>query len=269
MNWLLAPYRDPQTFRTVAYLLTGLFMGVFSFVVVVTGLALGIGLLVTVIGVPILVATLAIAHSLATVERGLARTLLDVRLPERSRYLSGDVGYLARLRYQVTSRRTWAEIAFLLLRLPMGILDFTIVVSVLGLAFGGFVSPWLVVFGVEGSIGDLVIDTLPESFLYVPVSALFLITGGRIVTAWGAVSRALAMRLLWWVDSEDVRREVADVVARREGVDAFEILADVKLRLGAEGVVDATRVQAALLSLQQTGHVAGSTDGARIVYRAA
>ena len=270
MNWVLAPYRDPQTYRTAAYLATGLVMGVFDFVVIVTGLSLGLGLAVTVVGIPILMATFQVARSLAAIERHLARTLLDARMPRRRpASVPEQPGILARLRQIVSSRRTWAETAFLLLRLPMGILDFVVVVTVIALAFGGFVYPWLIVAGLDSSIGNRVIDTLPESLLYIPVSVLFFITGGRLITAWGEASRQFASHFLGTLDQDELKREIADVVARRGEADAFQILEDVELRLGRGHFLDATRIQAALLALVDTGHLAGRGDELHKVYTAA
>ncbi len=269
MNWLLAPYRDPQTYRTAAYLTTGLFFGIFDFVVIVTGFALGLGLAITVIGFPVLVATFAVAHSLATLERRLARSLLNAPIPKTRVSAIPSGGYIARLRNHLSNQRTWAELSFLILRLPMGILDFVVVVSVVGLALGGFVYPWLTFFGVESSVGSWVIDTVPESLLYVPVSTMFLIVGGRLIEAWGTVSRTFATRLLGWLDRDELKRQVADIIVKRGSVDAFEILSEVEHRLGRRRVVDATRVQATLLALEQTGHITGSADGTRLIYRAA
>ncbi len=270
MNWVLAPYRDPQTYRTAAYLATGLVMGVFDFVVIITGLSLGLGLAVTVIGIPILMATFVVARSLATMERELARTLLDAPLPRRRlRAVPSQRGFLPRLRHVIANRRTWAEIAFLLLRLPMGILDFVVIVTVLALAFGGFVYPWLIVAGLDSSVGNWVIDTLPESLLYVPVSVLFFVTGGRLITAWGEASRRFASHLLGTLGQDELKAEVADVVAQRGEADAFQIFQDVELRLGRGRFLDATRIQAALLALVDTGHIAGRGDGARKLYTTA
>lgn len=269
MNWVLAPYRDPQTYRTAAYLATGLVMGVFDFVVIVTGLSLGLGLAVTIIGLPILAATFVVARSLATIERGLARALLDAPLPRRRLLAVPDQpGFVRRLRQVVSNRRTWAEIAFLVLRLPMGILDFVVVVTVVALAFGGFVYPWLIVAGVDSSVGNWVIDTLPESLIYVPVSVLFFITGGRLITAWGEASRRFASHLLGTLGQDELKAEVADVVARRGEADAFQILQDVELRLGNGHFLDATRIQAALLALVDAGHIASRGDGIRKLYTA-
>jgi len=270
MNWVLAPYRDPQTYRTAAYLVTGLVMGVFDFVVIITGLSLGFGLAVTVIGIPILIATFLVARSLATFERHLARNVLAAPLPRR-RLISEPEGrgYLARLRGLVTSRRSWSEIAFLLLRLPMGILDFTVVVTVFALAFGGFVYPWLIVAGIDSSVGGWVIDTLPESLFYVPVSVLFFIVGGRLIQAWGEVSRRFATLFLGTVGRDEIKREVADLIARSGPVDAYQILRDVEFRLGDGPFLDATRVQAALVSLEEMGYISASAEGSLMVYRAA
>ncbi len=75
MSWLLGPYRDHRTYAVLAYLLLGLPLGILDFTVVVTGLSVGLGMVVTLIGIPLLVATLLLVRALATLER-------DIRLPQ-------------------------------------------------------------------------------------------------------------------------------------------------------------------------------------------
>jgi hypothetical protein len=81
MRWLLAPYTERRTYRIRLYLLLGLPVGIFDFVLVVTGLSLGLGLLVTLLGIPILVGTLFVVQALATFERRLAWSLIDAPMP--------------------------------------------------------------------------------------------------------------------------------------------------------------------------------------------
>src|SRR4030065_435704 len=55
MSWLLDPYRDHRTYAVLAYLLLGLPLGILDFTVVVTGLSVGLGMVVTLVGIPLLV----------------------------------------------------------------------------------------------------------------------------------------------------------------------------------------------------------------------
>ena len=52
-----------------AYVLLGLPLAIVAFVIVVTGIALGAGLLITLLGIPVLAATVFAARGLAEVER--------------------------------------------------------------------------------------------------------------------------------------------------------------------------------------------------------
>jgi hypothetical protein len=118
MSWLLAPYGQRQTYRILAYLLLGLPMGIVDFVLVVTGLSLGLGLFVTILGIPILVATLLVVQALATMERRLAWWLLEAPMPRLATGYDDTRGmFWARLRRLITSPRTRADLAFL--RLPL------------------------------------------------------------------------------------------------------------------------------------------------------
>src|SRR6266567_9604088 len=59
------------------YLLTGFPLALVSFVVLVTGLSVGGGLLVMLVGIPVLTATLYIARGFAQLERWRAAKVLD------------------------------------------------------------------------------------------------------------------------------------------------------------------------------------------------
>ena len=51
MSWLLSPYAEASTYKAAVYMLASLGLGVFDFVFIVTGLSLGIGLLITLLGI--------------------------------------------------------------------------------------------------------------------------------------------------------------------------------------------------------------------------
>ena len=125
MSWFLGAYADRRTWRAVAYLLLGLPLGVLGFVVLVTGISLGLGLLVTLLGIPVLVVTVLVARTLASFERRLAWSLLDAPMPSGGRIPDDpERGLWRRLRAMLTGARTWWELGFLLLRFPLGLVDF-------------------------------------------------------------------------------------------------------------------------------------------------
>ena len=66
----LAPIPRPAVMaRDFTYLVLGLPLGIAAFTIVVTGLSLAAGLLITLAGIPVLVATLLAVRGLAALER--------------------------------------------------------------------------------------------------------------------------------------------------------------------------------------------------------
>src|SRR4051795_1856179 len=69
-----------RTWNETLYLLLDLPVGVLGFTVVTAGLAAGVGLLVTFLGVPLLAGTLLLARLAARAELARARALLGIRV---------------------------------------------------------------------------------------------------------------------------------------------------------------------------------------------
>jgi hypothetical protein len=267
MSWLLGPYMEQRTYRVLFYLLLGLPLGILDFTIVVTGLSLGLGLIITLLGIPVLVATLLVVRSLAALERGLAFNLLDAPMPRGVRMSDESGGFFwSRLRDLVFGKRTWAEVGFLLLRLPLGTLDFTVAVTLVSLALSGLVMPIIVAAGVPTGIGSWRIDTFAESLVCLPVSVVFLLVGPRLMLAWSTLSRGLATSLLGRVEPRELKLAVVDTLARLGEADGFQILDELELRLGRGPFLTPTAVEAALLALQSSGHVRAHGNGARTLY---
>ncbi len=132
-----------STAKEAAYLLLDLPMGVAGFVYVVTVLSLGIGLAVTVVGLPLLAAGLAGCRALGRVERARARALLGLRVEERRllrrRPAAGFLNWVWR---SLRDAAAWRHALYFLVRLPWGI--FTFVVVVVLLVAGWPLLPWAV-----------------------------------------------------------------------------------------------------------------------------
>ncbi|WP_436737329.1 sensor histidine kinase [Streptomyces sp. BBFR102] len=116
-----------QTWREIAYLLTNLPCTIIGFVYAVTMLALGGGLAVTVIGLPLLALALGGARLLGRFERGRARSLLGVRVEEPSPLPRGrGGGWLPGVWQALRDPVGWRTMLFSLMRLPWGVLTFSL-----------------------------------------------------------------------------------------------------------------------------------------------
>jgi signal transduction histidine kinase len=113
---------------TTTHLLLGLWVGIAAFIPTTVLLALSIGLLpLFLVGVPLLGITLWITRRLARLERGRFWLVLGVDIPEsQPRRLSGSV--LHRLRIRMSSPASWREVGYMLLRLPLGALQFALTI---------------------------------------------------------------------------------------------------------------------------------------------
>jgi hypothetical protein len=268
MSGLLGAYADRRTWQVAAYLALGLPLGVLGFVLLVTGLSLGLGLLVTLLGIPVLVATVLVARTLASFERRLASTLLAAPMPLGGGRVPDEPerGLWRRLRAMIGGTRTWWEVGFLLLRFPSGLLDFLVLSTIAALAFCGFVQPILFAAGVHSEIGSWTIDTFWESLVLVPVSIVVLAAGPWLIRWWGRIPAWIATTMLGRLEQREVKRAVVRTLGRTGEADGFRLLDELELQLGRGPFLTATRVQAALLALESTGQVVGRRGAARTLY---
>lgn len=120
-----------QTYLNILYLLSAFPLGILYFVVLITGISLGVGTLIIWIGIPILLLTIILCQGFASFERLLVRGLLHVPVPfmrePRQPGMSWTKQFTARLRAPVT----WTSLIYLFLDFPFGICSFTLVVALL------------------------------------------------------------------------------------------------------------------------------------------
>ena len=79
---LFRPILEARTYRRILYLLLALPLGVVEFSVLVTALSFGFGTAITLIGIPVLVATVWAWRRLAQLERRIVGRLLGTEIPE-------------------------------------------------------------------------------------------------------------------------------------------------------------------------------------------
>ncbi|MFD8938314.1 sensor histidine kinase [Streptomyces sp. NPDC059578] len=115
-----------QTWREIAHLLLNLPMGLIGFVYVVTSLAIGVGLAITAVGLPLLAVSLLGVRHFGRAERARARSLLRVRVEEPSPLPLRGLPWLTRLRTCVADPVAWRAALYEVIRLPWGVLTFVV-----------------------------------------------------------------------------------------------------------------------------------------------
>lgn len=114
----------------IAFLMLSFPLGLVFFIVTVVGFSLGIGTLVIWIGLGVLFATLYAVHGMAAVERNLVRNLLHMPHPDQPYSYTPARGFLRKFSNLLRDPYTWTGLVYMLfLRLPLGILNFTLTLT--------------------------------------------------------------------------------------------------------------------------------------------
>jgi signal transduction histidine kinase len=120
------------------YVLLGLPLATASFAVVVTGLSAALGLLVVVIGVPVLTATLFAARLFADIERLRIPAVLNrPRVRPTYRTAEPGAGVWKRIVTPITQVQFWLDAAHAILQFPIAVTCFSVVVSWWSVAIAG------------------------------------------------------------------------------------------------------------------------------------
>jgi signal transduction histidine kinase len=181
-----------QTWLNLAYLLLTFPTGVAYFVVLVVGIAAGVGLAVLVIGLVILLATLAAWRGMAAIERGIARALLGVVIaqpPDRR-----GIPLPQRVGRWLRDPVTWKSLVFVALKFPLGIATFGIVACLGFFALVLTFAPLIVLvtpITVFGWIVESPLQALPLTIAGLIADLLLLHLGNGLAWLWGLFARVM------------------------------------------------------------------------------
>jgi hypothetical protein len=112
---------DPATYRRTAHLLADLPLGLATFSVALTLLSLSAGLAITLVGIPLLIVTLAGARLVGRFDRARAALLLGVHVPAPA----PRRGFRGRL----TDAAAWRALGYALLLGPVGTVTGTLTLT--------------------------------------------------------------------------------------------------------------------------------------------
>jgi hypothetical protein len=169
-----------QSYLNLLYLLVTFPLGVFYFVFLVSGLSLGISLLIVWVGIPILLLVGFGWWLLARFERSLAVHLLNEDVPPMKRPSNPNADLWTRFKEYLTNPVTWKSLFYLLMKFPLGIATFVILTTLVSLTLAFLSMPFTYEFipyfqaGISFGPGLPVwhIDSLGDALLGVVIGLL-------------------------------------------------------------------------------------------------
>lgn len=163
---------DPRAYAALFYMVLALATGIFYFTWVITGISLSAGLAVLIIGIPFVILFFGSVRVLSLVEGRIVEVMLGERMPRRPLYAERGKPWMERIKDMFIDPRTWSTLLYFVAMLPLGIVYFTLAVTLLSTAIAFVVAPvlvWTGIADVESSMygwqllnidGDLVTTSL-------------------------------------------------------------------------------------------------------------
>lgn len=175
---------DPQTYRNVLYLLLAFPLGTFYFVFLVTGITVGVGLIVVaLVGIPILIGVVIASRTFMVFERSLASALLGTDIPPIAVMPAAAGSWWARLTALRRDRVTRTGMAYLLLKFPVGIATFTAAVTLISTSVGLAAAPAYMWTSGELNWGDWTFDPFLWSWILVPIGIVLAFVSLHLMNA--------------------------------------------------------------------------------------
>jgi hypothetical protein len=191
---LFSVFGKPQTYLNLIYLFLTFPLGLTYFIILLTGLSLGFGLIVIWVGFLILAAVFALSWALTKFERQLAIVLLRVEIPQSPTLLIPGESIWQQVKRYFGNLQTWKGLAYLFIKFPLGVITFVISVTLLSLSMGLLFAPLIYPFA-HMNIFYLRIDNLPLAVLCTVIGVfltpLSLIVLNMTADLWARITKAM------------------------------------------------------------------------------
>lgn len=133
---------NPNAYLSLVYQLFAFPLGLFYFIFLITGILLGIGLIIIWIGIPILLLMMLAWYGFSVFEKQLSVYILKAEIPDIQKPGNTKMSIWARFKKHLSDPGTWKSLAFLFLRFPLGILSFAITISLLAVTVSFISAPF-------------------------------------------------------------------------------------------------------------------------------
>jgi signal transduction histidine kinase len=214
-----------------AYLILGFPVALAGFIVVVTLFSVGVGLLVTVLGIPIFVGALYAARGFADLQR-LALPAVLRRPAPRPRYRTArrDAGAWRRLLTPLADGQSWLDLLHALLHWILVTVGFCFAVTWWAGALGGVTYPawdWALPRGPDNKDLNVLLG-LPDTYtarsgLYLAGGLFFLLTLPLVIRLFALVSAQFSRALLSGI--AEVQHRIGELSEQRDSAVSAEATA--------------------------------------------
>ena len=136
-------FAKPKTYTTLLYLFLSFPLGLTYFILLVVGFSVGLSLLIVWVGFFILALLIPMIWGLISFEKLQTTHLLGIELPTQPQNKYKEQRLWPRIKSFLSDPTTWKGILFILLKFPIGIASFTILVTGFSLLFVMIFAPVL------------------------------------------------------------------------------------------------------------------------------
>lgn len=143
---IFGAFIDPRAYGALFYMFFAMITGIIYFTWAVSGISMSVGLIIMIFGIPFFGLFLLSVQGLALVEGRIVEALLGVRMPRRPIFSRRDLGVWGKFKYLVKDSRTWLTFLYMIILMPLGIIYFTLFVTLLAFALYGIASPVLILW---------------------------------------------------------------------------------------------------------------------------
>ncbi|UFU05079.1 sensor histidine kinase [Ruania halotolerans] len=206
--------------RETGYLLLSLPLAIAGFVVFVAGISISAGLLVTLLGLPVMAVALAASHGLGNVERRRLAAL-GHPVPRTREFQTSERG-VRRILTRLRHGQSWLDLLYGLLHFPVSIATF--VIAVVWWVVGAGTALYVVwerflpesssgladLLGFPGRAADIVLNTV--------AGVLLLVSAPWVIRGLVAVHRALARITLGGTSTAALREQIESLTQSRAAV---------------------------------------------------
>ena len=176
----------PQTWLGIVFHLLAFPLGLSYFVFLVTGISVGVGLVVVWVGIPILLVVAGAWWLFGAFERLQAGYLLGADVPQAPRAWETVDGVWGKLKAHFGTASTWLDLAYLIAKLAFGTVSFTLLVALPSAVGWLLAMPVLAILGIPVVNGTWV-PPLWFGILCVPLGVLVFFASLHLLNAWGWV----------------------------------------------------------------------------------
>lgn len=190
-----------QTYLNLFFLLLAMPLGILYFTVLITGMTVGLATLIVWVGLLVLGLTYALWWGFIAFERQTVVWLLREEVAPMQRRDTSGLSAWKKFTATLANPVTWKGLAYLLIKLPLGVLSFALLVSLLSVSLSLLAAPFYYQFAnAQVDLGfwqpTWLIDTLPEALVICVAGFFALLVSLHILNGLAWVSGKFGKAML-------------------------------------------------------------------------